>query len=182
MTFAEVVRMTRAYAWFIVLCILLGIGAMVAKTSQEPVLYSAGASGFIKVGNATSAAEELGNGSLAEEKANLYVVLVRTTPVAERVIDMLGLDVDPSTIAGRFSASVDTDVNLLSVQAIGTTPEEARDLANTVIEAVRRRGRRRSRTPVVPRATSRRAWSRSCPSRRRSCRAHPSPPTTARAR
>ena len=136
MTFAELVRMTRAYAWFIVLCVLLGSGAMLAKTSREPVLYSAGSSGIVKVGFASSAGEEIGNASLASDKAALYVVLANTTPVAERVIDKLGLDVDPSTIAGRFSASVDTDVNLLSVQAVGTTPEEARDLANTVVEAV----------------------------------------------
>ncbi len=42
----------------------------------------------------------------------------------------------PQAIAGRFSASVDADVNSLTVTAIGTTPEEARDLANAVVDAV----------------------------------------------
>lgn len=127
--------MTRAYLWFLVLLTALGAGVMFAKTSREPVLYSAGASGIVKVGYSSSAGEELSNASLASDKAALYVVLVGTTPVAEKVVEMLGLDVDPSTIAGRFSASVDTDVNFLTVQAVGTTPEEARDLANTVVEA-----------------------------------------------
>ncbi|WP_310529338.1 hypothetical protein [Nocardioides sp.] len=136
MTFAEFVRMTRAYAWFLILITALGVGVMVAKTSREPVLYSAGSSGIVKVGFSSSAGEEISNQSLASDKAALYVVLVGTTPVAERVVEKLGLDIDPSAIAGRFSASVDTDVNLLTVQAIGTTPEEARDLANTVVEAV----------------------------------------------
>ena len=136
MTFAEFVRMTRAYLWFLVLLTALGAGVMIAKTSREPVLYSAGASGIVKVGYSSSAGEELGNASLASDKAALYVVLVGTTPVAEKVVEKLGLEVDPSAIAGRFTASVDTDVNLLTVQAVGTTPEEARDLANTVVEAV----------------------------------------------
>lgn len=135
MTFAEFVRMTRAYLWFLVLLTLLGAGVMIALTSREPVLYSAGASGIVKVGYSSSAGEEMSNQSLASDKAALYVALVGTTPVAERVVEKLGLDVDASAIAGRFTASVDTDVNLLTVQAVGTTPEEARDLANTVVEA-----------------------------------------------
>ncbi len=136
MTFAEFVRMTRAYLWFLALLTALGAGLMIAKASREPVLYSAGASGIVKVGFSRSAGEEMNNQTLASDKAALYVALVSTTPVAERVVDKLGLDTDPSAIVGRFSASVDTDINLLTVQAIGTTPEEARDLANIVVEAV----------------------------------------------
>ena len=56
--------------------------------------------------------------------------------MAEKVVDDLGLDVPPSEIAGRFSATVNADVNALTVSAIGSTPEEARDLANAVVDAV----------------------------------------------
>ncbi|PUA81519.1 polysaccharide biosynthesis tyrosine autokinase [Nocardioides currus] len=136
MTFAEFVRLTRAYWWFLVLLTALGAGVMIAKTSREPELYSAGASGIVKVGFSSSAGEEMSNQSLASDKAALYVALANTTPVAERVVEKLGLDVDPGAIAGRFSASVDTDINLLTVQAIGTTPEEARDLASIVVQAI----------------------------------------------
>ena len=48
----------------------------------------------------------------------------------------LGLDVPPGAIAGRFSPSVDASVNALTVTAIGSTPTEARDLANAVVDAV----------------------------------------------
>ena len=136
MTFGDFVRLTRAYAWVLIACTILGALLMMAKTTRDPVLYSATASGLVRVGNATNAGEEQGNSSLAEDKANLYAFLVSKTPVAERVVEDLGLDVPPAAIAGRFSASVDADVNALTVSAVAGTPEEARDLANAVVDAV----------------------------------------------
>ena len=136
MTFADFVRLSRAYVWVLIGCTILGALLMVAKTTREPVLYSATSSGLVRVGNATTAGEEQGNAQLAEDKANLYAYLVSKTPVAEEVIEELGLDVPPGAIAGRFSATVDANVNSLTVSAIGTTPEEARDLANAVVDAV----------------------------------------------
>lgn len=136
MTFGDFVRLSRAYMWVLIGCTVLGALLMMAKTTRDPVLYSATSSGLVKVGNAATAGEEQGNAQLAEDKANLYAFLVSKTPVAERVVDDLGLDVPPSAIAGRFSASVDATVNALTVSAVGSTPEEARDLANAVIDAV----------------------------------------------
>ncbi len=136
MTFGDFVRLSRAYAWVLIGCAILGALLMMAKTTQEPVLYAATSSGLVRVGNATTAGEEQGNSSLAEDKAGLYAFLVSKTPVAEQVVEDLGLDVPPGAIAGRFSASVDASVNALTVTAIGSTPEEARDLANAVVDAV----------------------------------------------
>jgi polysaccharide biosynthesis transport protein len=136
MTFGDFVRLSRAYVWVLIGCTILGALLMIAKTTREPVLYSATSSGLVRVGNATTAGEEQGNAQLAEDKANLYAFLVSTTPVAEEVVKELNLDVPPEAIAGRFSASVDATVNALTVSAIGSTPEEARDLANTVVDAV----------------------------------------------
>ncbi|MEO5664395.1 MAG: polysaccharide biosynthesis tyrosine autokinase [Nocardioides sp.] len=136
MTFGDVVRLGRAYRWMLAGCTVLGILIMVALTTREPVLYDATSTGVVKVGAATNAGEEMGNLSLAREKAELYIALVPTTPVAERVIDELDLDLPPSAIASRFSASVDASGILLRIRAVGTTPEEARDLAMAVVQAV----------------------------------------------
>lgn len=136
MTFGDFVRLSRAYVWVLIGCTVLGALLMMAKTTRDPVLYSATSSGLVVVGNATSAGEAQGNAALAEEKAGLYAFLVSTMPVAEKVVDELDLDVPPEEIAGRFSATVNADVNALTVTATGTTPEEARDLANAVVGAV----------------------------------------------
>ena len=136
MTFVDFVRLSRAYVWVLLGCTVLGALVMIGKTTQDPVLYSATSSGVVIVGNATDTTEAQGNAQLAEEKANFYAYLVDKTPVAEEVIDQLGLDVPASAIAGRFSATVDADVNALEVSAIAPTPQEARDLANAVVDAV----------------------------------------------
>jgi succinoglycan biosynthesis transport protein ExoP len=136
MTFADFVRLSRAYVWVLIGCTILGALLMLAKTTQDPVLYAATSSGLVRVGNPQSPAEEQANGSLAEDKANLYAYLVKTTPVAEEVVEELELDVPPSAIAGRFSAVVNSDVNAIEVTAVGTTPLEAQRLANAVVSAV----------------------------------------------
>lgn len=134
MTFVDFVRLSRAYVWVLIGCAILGALLMIGKTTQDPVLYSATSLGLVIVDE--SANEVPGNASLAEDKANLYARLVSTTPVAEEVIDELGLDVAASDIASRFSATVDADIDALTVSAIAPTPEEARDLANAVVGAV----------------------------------------------
>jgi len=136
MTFGDFLRLTRAYVWVLIGCTILGALLMMAKTTRDPVLYAATSSGLVLVGNATTAGEEQGNSALAEDNAHLYAFLVSKTPVAEKVVEDLGLDVPPSAIADRFSATVDAEVNALTVQAIGSSPEEARDLANAVVDAV----------------------------------------------
>jgi succinoglycan biosynthesis transport protein ExoP len=136
MTFGEFVRLSRTYVWVLIGCTILGALLMLAKTTQDPVLYAATSSGLVRVGNPQSPSEEQANGSLAEDKANLYAYLVKTTPVAEEVVKELELDVPPSAIAGRFSAVVNSDVNAIEVTAVGTTPLEAQRLANAVVSAV----------------------------------------------
>ena len=51
-------------------------------------------------------------------------------------MEELGLDVQPSAIAGRFSATVDPTWTSSRCPCVGSTPEEARDLANAVVDAV----------------------------------------------
>ncbi len=53
MTFGDFVRLSRAYVWVLIGCTILGALLMIAKTTREPVLYSATSSGLVRVGNAT---------------------------------------------------------------------------------------------------------------------------------
>jgi succinoglycan biosynthesis transport protein ExoP len=135
MTFAEFVRLSRAYKWVLVGSAIVGVLVMVAFTTRQPVLYAASSTGIVKVGTSGSVGEEMSNLQLADEKIKLYTTLISTTPVAERVIDELGLNASPGDVAGRLSAAVGT-ANTIRVQAIAPTPAEARDLAASAIDAV----------------------------------------------
>jgi succinoglycan biosynthesis transport protein ExoP len=135
-TLLEFLRLTRAHALFLLGMLTLGVVAAFLVTLQQPVLYSATSTGLVKLAPGSSAGEEMGNLSLAREKASSYQALVTTVPVAERVVDNLGLDVPPEAIVGRFSASVDSSSGqILRISASAPTPEEARDLANSVVRA-----------------------------------------------
>ena len=57
MTFGDFVRLSRAYVWVLIGCTVLGSVLMIAKTTREPVLYSATSSGLVRVGNASTAGE-----------------------------------------------------------------------------------------------------------------------------
>ncbi len=50
MTFADFVRLSRAYVWVLIGCTILGALLMIAKTTRDPVLYSATSSGLVRVG------------------------------------------------------------------------------------------------------------------------------------
>ena len=70
MTFGDFVRLTRAYVWVLIGCTVLGALLMVAKTTREPVLYSATSAGLVQVGQATTAPEEQGNAWVKRTLAN----------------------------------------------------------------------------------------------------------------
>ena len=110
---------------------------MIAKTTRDPVLYSATSSGLVRVGNAAD------RGRGAGQRASSPRTRPTSTPSSSprprwprRSSRTSASTCRPSAIAGRFSATVDADVNALTVTAIGSTPEEARDLANAVVDAV----------------------------------------------
>lgn len=135
MTFAEFVRLSRAYKWILIGAAIAGVLVMVALTTRQPTLYAATSSGIVKVGSSSSVGEEMSNLQLADEKINLYTTLIGTTPVAERIVQELKLDLAPGDVAGRLSAEGGR-ANTIVVRAVASSPIEARDLAGAAMDAV----------------------------------------------
>lgn len=115
--------------------ITLGLALSFAYTLRQPVLYVANASGYVVAGNSSTVGDAFSGASLAKERAAAYVPLVSSRPVAERVIEELGIDADPSGLAASISASVAPDSNLMQIQATSSSPEQAQAVANAVIAA-----------------------------------------------
>lgn len=137
MTVLDLLRLTRANIVLIFVCGSLGLIAMFLYTVRQPVLYTASATGYVVVGAATNSGEAMSNATLASSRAAVYTSLVTTTEVARRVVADLGLEVPPEAIATRFSAVVAAPDNTrLIISANGSTPDEARDLANSVVKAL----------------------------------------------
>lgn len=117
---------------------LVGYGA----AQVLPKTYSADSSGFITTpgtadaegSNAVSAA--MAGDSYAKSRAKSYADLGKKRVVAEDAIKDLGWDVTPESLVSRVEVTVPTGTVTLKVTARGSTPEQARDLANAWIRAM----------------------------------------------
>src|SRR5690606_35786814 len=86
-----------------------------------------------------------------------YVKLATSRATAEAAADELGLDVSPSSLAGRISVEQPADTVLLEITARASTPRAAQQLADAWVEALADQvreiedpqGRERAGTPQV---------------------------------
>jgi succinoglycan biosynthesis transport protein ExoP len=135
-TVLDFVRLTRAYLVFLMVATLLGAAAAYLYTSRTPDVYAADASGYIVV---SGASESVGAGvagnALGGSKAESYVPLVTGRAVAQRAIEETGIKASPAALASRVSGFVAPGTLILKVTATGPTPEQARVLADAVINA-----------------------------------------------
>lgn len=134
MTVLDFLRLTRANLGLIFVCMSLGLIVMFLYTVQQPTLYSATSTGFVKAPPATSAGEQLTNNSLEASMATQYAKFMTSSSVAQRVIDDLGLDAGPAAVASSYSAAADGGE--ISITASADTPEAARELANAAVRAL----------------------------------------------
>ena len=133
MTVLDFVRLTRANVKTIFVMFSLGLLISFLYTTREPVVYTATSQGYVVVDSGGTVSENFSGSTLAQAKVKQYAGLVGSTRVASGVIDDLGLKASPAEIAGRFSAVPSEDAPTLTIFATAPTPEEARNLANSVI-------------------------------------------------
>lgn len=63
-----------------------------------------------------------------------YEELMMSYPVLDQVIEKLELDMDYEELAQMIAITNPTDTRILNVTATSTDPEQARDIANTMVE------------------------------------------------
>jgi capsular exopolysaccharide synthesis family protein len=116
----------------------------------QPKVYSATASGYVSStqqsgdagadgvtnGDNQSAGSTLLKDELARAKIKSYTDIGSWRAVAETVIDDLGLDVKPEHLVSQVSVSSPIDTVIIHVAARASTPEAARDLAESWIRAM----------------------------------------------
>ncbi|MEH3141606.1 MAG: hypothetical protein PGN37_15790 [Mycobacterium kyogaense] len=74
----------------------------------------------------------------ARKRADTYFALSRSPEIAKRVIDDLGMDIDPEQMIGRANLSPVHDTVLLQLTTTGDTPLQAQAIGNAYIEELRR--------------------------------------------
>lgn len=65
-----------------------------------------------------------------------YMELVKSRPVLEKTISVLNLKMQPSELADMISVSTPTDTRIMTISAESENPKQAKEIADTVREAV----------------------------------------------
>ncbi|HSK15637.1 MAG TPA: polysaccharide biosynthesis tyrosine autokinase [Gaiellaceae bacterium] len=114
--------------WIVLLTVLVATVATYAVSLQLPKVYSAEATLF--VGNRSEAGSDFEAIQSSQVLARTYAELIQSPNVAARVAEELPGGESPSEVLERTSFRPISDTQLLVVQAEGSTPTEAAELAN----------------------------------------------------
>lgn len=86
--------------------------------------------------------------SQPERALQTQVQLVEVRPVAEATVKKLGLQQTPDRLLDRVSVAAVGQTNVIVIEATASTPEEARDIANTMAEEYVAASRNRKRASI----------------------------------
>jgi capsular exopolysaccharide synthesis family protein len=124
-------RLVRAHWVVIVSATLLGAALAVGWTAIQPRVYSADASGIITTGVSQDLGSALVGDNYAKSRAKSYLDVAKSRSVATFAINALGLKISPEKLVSEITVTNPVDTALLRVSARSSTPEGARDLAET---------------------------------------------------
>jgi len=121
------------WIWLVAISVVIAASASYYASRSATPLYRTHAT--LMVGRAIEdpnpTSYELYTG---QQLANTYIELVKREPVINGAIEQLGLDMDWRSLAGRVSARLIPDTQLIEVSVIDSDPLRAKVLADTVAE------------------------------------------------
>lgn len=133
----KVVRILRAYWKAIVALTIVGSLAGFAWSAVQPRVYTADASGYVAATSSDgSTGAALAGDQLALSKVKSFVDMGYWRSVAESARQQLGVDDSPEDLVQRIHVSNPVDTVNIRVDATGSTPEAARDLAEAWIHGM----------------------------------------------
>lgn len=129
MSFGELLRLLRVNLGVLLVCASLGLAAALWHTSREPDRYAAAATAYVATGSPRTVAEAAQASSVATAQANLLAALVDSP----QTISAVGAEVGPDAGLLNLSGGVGGVTPVLTVTAIATTADGARDGANAAV-------------------------------------------------
>ena len=120
--------------------LLIAAAVLVAwlVTIFSPRVYAASSTGMVRVGTASSPAEEMLGDSLAKSRAVSYVDVATGRSVAEKVIAELNLNTTPESLVRHITVTQPSQTVSLKIQATAATPTGAQQLADAWVAALGR--------------------------------------------
>ncbi|MGR0218608.1 polysaccharide biosynthesis tyrosine autokinase [Agromyces sp. ZXT2-6] len=137
MELRDYLRGLRRHWFAILLMTLVGVGAGYGWTLLQTPVYVAGASGYVS----STGVEDLGTStlgdSLARSKVPTYLEIAGWRTVAEHTIEELDLTTRPEDLVQRIEVSNPDGTTIIKVSAEGSSPDEARALAEAWIDGMK---------------------------------------------
>lgn len=132
MTVVDFIRLTRANLHVLLIAVVVCVGGAYAYVLTLPVVYASASSGFVQVGGSANIADTINGSQIAQQKAQAYISLVGTFPVADEVAKSTGIPV--GRVAGNISATT-SSAALITVTATCTTATDCPKIANAALTA-----------------------------------------------
>lgn len=136
MELQDYLRALRTHWLGVAVIVALVLAGAAAYTLTQEKVYAANATGFVGTGETDNAALGSVNDQLAKSRATSYVDIAKSRATAEQVIENLGLDESPSSLASRVEVEQPTDTVLLKITVRAESPEKAQELADAWVAAL----------------------------------------------
>ena len=119
------------WLWLIVLAALVAAGAAFLISRQSPRIYQASTTLLIRQAQQSNSSDYY-DLITSERLSSTYVAWLRTRPVMQEVIALLGLDMAADELAGAVDVEYVRETQLLVLSVTDTNPLRAAAIANTV--------------------------------------------------
>ena len=133
MELQDYLRIARRRWVLIVSCVVAAVGVAALVTFQTTPQYSSSARLFVSTSqNDTGDAYQ---GSLfSAQRVTSYADLTSGQALSRRVIDKVGLDMEPDELSAKIDATVRPETVILEISVTDPNPQQAQTLAQAVAE------------------------------------------------
>lgn len=122
----------RAAWWLPLLGLLLGAGISAGVSYLQTPLYTSQLQLFVSTPTSTSTSEALQGSQLSQQRVTSYARLLAGEELAKRVIDRLNLDLSPSELRNRVTATAAPDTVMLDVTVTDPSAKQAQRIAAAI--------------------------------------------------
>lgn len=156
MTFEDVLKLTRQRIGAIAVGLVIGIALSLVSLWLTPITYTASAVAYVRVSVPSDSEDQSRADSyyaasqLASQKVKAFVPVFTSEPVAQGVINTLGLATTPAELSGSITATSEKNALTINVSAVAPTAAEAQAVADETVRQADAQIRRLegSRSPV----------------------------------
>ena len=134
----EIFSLLLRKAWIVVLCLIVG-GTLAFGWTKLRVTPMYTASSTIYVLTKTTTVTSIADLQLGSQLTNDFVILAKSRPVIETVIEDLDLDYTYEAVSRMISITNEENTRIVKFSVSHADPEMAKNIANSVAEATAER-------------------------------------------